>query len=186
MNRKLFALAATASTLAVASQANAALVISPIGITGTATFSSDAVVCVGSPCTFSETITFASPGYNLIGGTLTSGPALTPAQDITFGTSTVGAATTATLNGIPFILNSTGVSENATTGAIGTLALNTLTIAGTAGASGLASYSGTLNFANRGVPEPAIWAMMLLGFGMIGFAMRRRPQYTTRVNFAMS
>lgn len=25
------------------------------------------------------------------------------------------------------------------------------------------------------VPEPATWAMMLLGFGAIGFAMRRRP-----------
>lgn len=27
---------------------------------------------------------------------------------------------------------------------------------------------------NRGVPEPATWAMMLLGFGGIGVAMRRR------------
>jgi hypothetical protein len=25
-----------------------------------------------------------------------------------------------------------------------------------------------------GVPEPATWAMMLLGFGAIGFALRRR------------
>lgn len=28
----------------------------------------------------------------------------------------------------------------------------------------------------RAVPEPATWAMMLLGFGAIGFAMRRRRQ----------
>lgn len=27
-----------------------------------------------------------------------------------------------------------------------------------------------------GVPEPATWAMMLFGFGGIGFAMRRRPR----------
>jgi len=27
---------------------------------------------------------------------------------------------------------------------------------------------------SAGVPEPATWAMMLLGFGAIGFAMRRR------------
>ena len=26
------------------------------------------------------------------------------------------------------------------------------------------------------VPEPATWAMMLLGFGAVGFAMRRRKQ----------
>lgn len=27
----------------------------------------------------------------------------------------------------------------------------------------------------NGVPEPATWAMMLVGFGALGFAMRRRP-----------
>jgi hypothetical protein len=30
------------------------------------------------------------------------------------------------------------------------------------------------NIAVRGVPEPATWAMMLLGFGAMGFALRRR------------
>jgi hypothetical protein len=30
----------------------------------------------------------------------------------------------------------------------------------------------------QAVPEPATWAMMLLGFGGIGFAMRRRRQPT--------
>ncbi|MFL6766001.1 MAG: FxDxF family PEP-CTERM protein [Sphingomicrobium sp.] len=35
-----------------------------------------------------------------------------------------------------------------------------------------ATYSGTLNIA--AVPEPATWAMMLLGFGGIGLAMRRK------------
>jgi PEP-CTERM motif len=35
------------------------------------------------------------------------------------------------------------------------------------------------------VPEPASWAMMLAGFGAIGFAMRRkRSTVTTRVTFA--
>lgn len=34
-----------------------------------------------------------------------------------------------------------------------------------------------------GVPEPGTWAMMLVGFGSIGFAMRRR-KVTTRVRFA--
>ena len=31
------------------------------------------------------------------------------------------------------------------------------------------------------VPEPATWAMMLLGFGVIGFAMRRNPQTARRL-----
>lgn len=33
------------------------------------------------------------------------------------------------------------------------------------------------------VPEPATWAMMLAGFGAVGFAMRRRRQ-DTRISFA--
>lgn len=34
------------------------------------------------------------------------------------------------------------------------------------------------------VPEPATWAMMLAGFGAIGFAMRRRRAHQPRVSFA--
>ncbi|MEH3120469.1 MAG: PEPxxWA-CTERM sorting domain-containing protein [Sphingomonas phyllosphaerae] len=34
------------------------------------------------------------------------------------------------------------------------------------------------------VPEPATWAMMMLGFGVVGFAMRRKAKVNTRVRFA--
>jgi hypothetical protein len=35
----------------------------------------------------------------------------------------------------------------------------------------------TANYSiTSGVPEPATWAMMLMGFGAVGFAMRRRKQ----------
>lgn len=34
------------------------------------------------------------------------------------------------------------------------------------------------------VPEPATWAMMIIGFGAVGFAMRRRQKVTTRTQFA--
>lgn len=34
------------------------------------------------------------------------------------------------------------------------------------------------------VPEPATWAMMLAGFGMVGFAARRRASVKTTVTFA--
>ena len=33
-------------------------------------------------------------------------------------------------------------------------------------------------------PEPATWAMMILGFGMVGGAMRRRPQVRATIRFA--
>jgi hypothetical protein len=34
------------------------------------------------------------------------------------------------------------------------------------------------------VPEPATWAMMLAGFGLMGFGLRRRAKQTVRVAFA--
>ncbi|MEO6716753.1 MAG: FxDxF family PEP-CTERM protein [Novosphingobium sp.] len=187
MNRKLLALATAASSLVMATQANAALVITVTAPSGT--FTSNNVVCAGSPCLFSESGTFAAPaGYSLVGGTITSGPAtgVGDPNDITFGTTTVGSPMTVTLNGTAFTLTSTGIFDTGTLGFISLLPTNTLSINGRAGATGQGSYSGTLQFANRAVPEPAIWAMMLLGFGMIGFAMRRRPKFSTRVNFAMS
>ena len=40
------------------------------------------------------------------------------------------------------------------------------------------TYNGSLTFAsvtNSAVPEPTTWAMMLVGFGAVGYSMRRRP-----------
>ena len=34
------------------------------------------------------------------------------------------------------------------------------------------------------VPEPATWAMMLLGFGCVGFSMRRQRRLRTRLTYA--
>ena len=48
----------------------------------------------------------------------------------------------------------------------------TLTVEGTRGAIG--SYGGNVAFQSDAVPEPATWALMLLGFGAIGWQLRRR------------
>jgi hypothetical protein len=44
------------------------------------------------------------------------------------------------------------------------------------------SFSGTLT-AGSAVPEPATWAVMMLGFGGLGMTMRRRTKPTMRVRF---
>ncbi len=50
----------------------------------------------------------------------------------------------------------------------------TLTINGTPGTQS-GSFGGSVAFQSTpAVPEPATWAMMLLGFGAVGFSMRRK------------
>ena len=51
----------------------------------------------------------------------------------------------------------------------------TLTINGNNSGAGSLGGSITIRQANA-VPEPATWAMMLIGFGAVGFAMRRRQK----------
>ena len=46
--------------------------------------------------------------------------------------------------------------------------------------SGVSLYSTGL----AGVPEPATWAMMIFGFGLIGGALRSRKAQATRVTYA--
>jgi hypothetical protein len=47
-------------------------------------------------------------------------------------------------------------------------------ITGTALQSGLGAGAGFFFISAAAVPEPSTWAMMLLGFGAIGFSLRRR------------
>lgn len=42
------------------------------------------------------------------------------------------------------------------------------------GLNGSSDYE-KLAFSNNGVPEPAAWALMIAGFGLVGTALRRRP-----------
>lgn len=77
-------------------------------------------------------------------------------DDDLLGVTTSGFATNLTA-GTPYFAVVTGFGNSD----FGTYALN-------------AAGPGALRLANAGVPEPATWAMMLVGFGAIGFSMRRR------------
>jgi hypothetical protein len=113
------------------------------------------------------------------------------------GTETRGATGSVTFNGriLGFILHQTGrdganfVSTNAIFGAPGTTygimhsGLDGAPDAYSIGGSGNKTLSFTMNSTAAvgdyvrvitGVPEPRSWAMMLAGFGMVGFGMRRR------------
>ena len=57
--------------------------------------------------------------------------------------------------------------------------LNNITIRGTA--SGNVAYGGSITFVPNAVPEPATWAMMLVGFGMVAGASRYRRRSSKTV-----
>lgn len=58
-----------------------------------------------------------------------------------------------------------------------------INVQGTWGEQG-GSYAGTLNFSPGVVPEPATWGLMILGFGAVGGALRRRKSLTAKVRLA--
>lgn len=84
------------------------------------------------------------------------------------------AITSVKLDGVDFVQNSTGAVELWTLAntsiAAGT---HTIYVTGTWGVEG-GAYSGTLNYRPTAVPEPATWALMIGGFGLVGGAMRRK------------
>lgn len=142
-------------------------------ITGpSGTFQNDNVTCVGAgPCSFTDNYApFVTPvGYVLVNSTLSASETSDPLTAISFSSIT--------LNGTAFSAVTTGVTDfyQLLNKALVPGGMNTLVVSGTSG--GNAAYSGTLTFA-RAVPEPATWAMMLVGFGAIGFSMRRRARLT--------
>lgn len=78
------------------------------------------------------------------------------------------------LNGTALPFANGFVSLGGNTGPQGVFVANNpqvLRVAGTSIGSG--TYSGTVNFTPAVVPEPATWGFMILGFGLVGAAMRR-------------
>lgn len=158
-------LMAFASLAAVASPAEAVQTLVITGPSGT--FGNDGVGLAGSATTaFTNTFNFVTPlGFNLANGTLSTSA---------LGTSNIDF-TSALLNGTAFSLSPTGTFEfgSLPSTALTAGANNVLTVSGLNTGDG--AFSGTLTFAAvSSVPEPRTWAMMLLGFGAVGFSMRRR------------
>ena len=135
------------------------------------TFMSSDIKCdeVGPGCAgnFTQTASFARPSSNwsTVAATI-SNIANGPGTNIDF--------TSVTLNGVNFDLSPTGAAEFGSLSPIALMDTNTLVVRGVT--SGAASFAGTLSFDVAAVPEPATWALMLLGFGGVGLVLRRRKQ----------
>lgn len=191
--KKLFlSMTAGVAAIAMAPAANAAQTITITGASGT--FADDSVQAgsstvnavgaggvqtgtgpgtLGGAGMFERIFTFLQPtGFNTVSVTVNN-VGQTALSNIDFST--------ATLNGVAFaIIQGSGGFPNSETrqllGATLLSGVNTLRFTGTTG--GDAGLSGNLSFAAvSAVPEPATWAFMLVGFGAVGYSMRKRPAY---------
>ncbi len=100
----------------------------------------------------------------------------------------------ASSNGISVLLNASPVFT--TPGGLGGASTNwilqtvnfsvaaptTLTFSALGTSDSLGGYLDSISLS--AVPEPASWVMMILGFGMLGFALRRQRQAKVRVTYA--
>lgn len=116
---------------------------------------------------FTDIFSFTLPASGLGSGTVTtSASILGSANDVDF--------TSVTINGMnaPITVTAGGLFEVAFQSSVPITmgALNTLTVSGLSRGDG--AFGGQLSFVPSAVPEPASWAMMLVGFGVIGFGMR--------------
>jgi opacity protein-like surface antigen len=169
--RKLLLAAAAAMTLIAAAPAANATVI-PITFafagdgSGTADFGDKGILT----STFSDTFTFTLP-TGFASGSVTT---------VLAGASTDVSFTSVTLNGTPFGVTASGaVDTRSLVGLPVTSGPQTLLVSGTVnplnpGGPFNGGFGGSLSFVPGGVPEPASWALMMLGFGGLGGVLRTR------------
>lgn len=165
---KIKILAAAAVGLAALSMGSVASA-SPL-VLGACTSSAGAITCtqtddtisfnesVPSGTTFSSTVNFTNTAaglYEIILESTTSG----------FNFTSVSVNGSSAWTGTSHLVDLSGIS-------IGANLADNVTFTGTT--TNAAGDTGSISFSLRAVPEPATWAMMLLGFAGIGFAMRRR------------
>ncbi|THD55551.1 FxDxF family PEP-CTERM protein [Phenylobacterium sp.] len=125
---------------------------------------------------FTDTFTFNMP-TGVGGATISSEFTSDQMNNIDF--------TSVTFNGQQFNIGSTGQVEfRSLVGVPVTNGPQTVVVSGTSGGNG--SFAGTLSFALAGatVPEPASWALMMMGFGGAGALIRARRRIVGAANAA--
>jgi PEP-CTERM motif len=171
MKKWLLAGMAAAALMSAGSAALAApfLTLNPAAADGSinGVFGNDGAPAAG---TFTDTFTFTWPSAgDTVGSISTSATKLkgkiNPATNIDF--------LSVTLDGQAFTLSPTGQFEFGALDLPTLKGTQTLVVNYKSYGKG-ATYSGTLAFTPAAVPEPASWALMIGGFGLLGATLRMR------------
>lgn len=177
MRKFLYSAAAAAMALG-STVANAAILVTvPTPAIYTPPTSGGIIGQVGANSTANDTFTFNIVGSAALFSGQLSNTALTPGGPGNINFSNIlldGMANMFTLVTPPGSAETQACCQPGGNGAflLGT-GQHTLSFTATNTSNVLGTYSGNFNFALAPVPEPATWAMMLLGFAGIGMAVRR-------------
>lgn len=157
-------LAALLLSAASAANASQSIVINPAASNGSisGTFMADEIASGA----FTDTFSFLLPVTGVTGATISSIFNVAQSSNISFSS--------VTLNGVAFETDSVGNYEARHIINLPTAGgSQTLVVSGNSGGNG--AYAGAIAFAPiTAVPEPASWALMIVGFGGLGTVLRRR------------
>lgn len=166
-------LCASALALAfVAMPAQAAVYV--VGISGTLTGSTATTLCLSGPGCLPGQSQQSSPFGSDFSRMLGALNLIQGDNSFSFGSPYAGGFFTGIINNSNGVLTGRDLAFSSQTCAPG---IPTVGCQVTTARAATFAVSG-------GVPEPATWALMLLGFGVIGTAMRRRRATTITLRFA--
>ncbi|MDG6079078.1 PEP-CTERM sorting domain-containing protein [Erythrobacter litoralis] len=173
--KKLALALAGGAVFAVAAPASAATIVLESD-EGSDTLTGEFAGTVRNSGPFTREFTFVLPEAGRTAASITTA-AVSMAGNIDF--------TSVTLNGQNFNLTPNGQFE------FGSIALNTDSGLQTLIVNGIAqttpgnnaAFSGVVTFAAGAIPEPGMWALMILGFGFVGGALRSRRNSSVKTNF---
>jgi len=128
--------------------------------------------------TFTDVFTFTLPANGVGSGTVTTSTNFVGSPNDLDFTSVLINSTAASITRL-----GNGAFEFAFTNMVPIVAgqLNTITVTGLSRGNG--AYGGQASFIPSAVPEPATWALMLVGFAMVGATARFRRR-STKVVYA--